>query len=138
MTNLAVRPLVIDMVEPQDHPDNFPSPGAPPTPPYDNAGWTLAYQMGIEFDRILDGFTGPFEEVKDWNIVLRSSAMPASAGGGYLLSRDPLNSFDVVNQLVAGGGAGVSVSIVPIKAGGTMFPPGTFHVAESRRAKLAE
>ena len=37
---------------------SFRIPGAPPTPPYDNAGWTLAFQMGVQFDRILEGFTG--------------------------------------------------------------------------------
>ena len=49
----AFRPHVLDMFEPQDHPNDFPYPGAPPTAPYDNAGWTLAYQMDVEFDRIM-------------------------------------------------------------------------------------
>src|SRR6185369_1418510 len=53
-TAQAFRPHVMDMFEPQDHPDNFAYPSALPTHPYDNAGWTLAYQMGIEFDRVLD------------------------------------------------------------------------------------
>ncbi|MCK7483842.1 MAG: hypothetical protein M0C28_47750 [Candidatus Moduliflexus flocculans] len=35
------------MFEPQDHPNDFPYPGGPPDPPYDSAGWTLAYQMGV-------------------------------------------------------------------------------------------
>jgi hypothetical protein len=48
------RPHVMDMFEPQDHPDDIPYPGAPPTRPYDNAGYTLAFQMGVQFDRILD------------------------------------------------------------------------------------
>ena len=61
----AFRAHVLDMFEPQDHPNDFAYPGAPPTPPYDMAGWTLAYQMGVKFDRILDGFDGPFEELKD-------------------------------------------------------------------------
>ena len=65
-TAQAYRPHVLDMFEPQDHPNDFAFPGAPPTPPYDNAGWTLAYQMGVKFDRILEGFTGPFEKVTDW------------------------------------------------------------------------
>ncbi|MDX1390550.1 MAG: peptidase, partial [Acidobacteriota bacterium] len=56
----AFRPHVLDMFEPQDHPNDFQYPGAPPTPPYDNAGWTLAMQMGVEYDRILEGFDGPF------------------------------------------------------------------------------
>ena len=47
MTAQAFRPHVLDMFEPQDHPNVIPYPGAPPTPPYDNAGWTLAFQMGV-------------------------------------------------------------------------------------------
>ena len=61
LTDQAFRPHVIDMFEPQDHPDNFAYQGAPPTRPYDNAGWTLAFQMGVEFDRHLEPVTGPFE-----------------------------------------------------------------------------
>ena len=49
----AFRAHILDMFEPQDHPNDFPAPGAPPPAPYDSAGYTLAYQMGIEFDRIL-------------------------------------------------------------------------------------
>ncbi len=53
------------MLEPQDHPNDFEYPGGPPRPPYDITGYTLAYQMGVQFDRILDGFTGPFEHIPD-------------------------------------------------------------------------
>jgi hypothetical protein len=67
-TNQAFRPHVMDMFEPQDHPNVIPYPGAPPTRPYDNAGWTLAFQMGVQFDRILEGFTGPFEKVTELNV----------------------------------------------------------------------
>jgi hypothetical protein len=59
-TAQAFRPHVMDMFEPQDHPDDIPYPGGPPTPPYDATGYTLAFQMGVVFDRILDDFTGPF------------------------------------------------------------------------------
>ncbi len=64
----AFRPHVMDMFEPQQHPDVFAYPGAPPTPPYDNAGWTLALQMGVRFDRVLEGFDGPFEKITAWNV----------------------------------------------------------------------
>ncbi len=50
----AFRPFILDQFEPQDHPNDIPSPGATPTPPYDSAGYTLALQMGFEFDRILE------------------------------------------------------------------------------------
>lgn len=50
----AFRPHVLDMFEPQDHPNDFQYPGGPPIPPYDNAGYTLAYQMGVKFDRVIE------------------------------------------------------------------------------------
>ena len=60
-TDQAFRPHVLDMFEPQDHPNDFAYPGGPPIPPYDAAGWTLAFQMHINFDRIMEDFSGPFE-----------------------------------------------------------------------------
>src|SRR5439155_3154324 len=59
-TAQAFRPHLMDMFEPQDHPDDIPYAGAAPIPPYDAAGYTLAFQMGVRFDRILDAFDGPF------------------------------------------------------------------------------
>jgi hypothetical protein len=54
------RAHVMDMFEPQDHPNDIPYPGGPPRAPYDVTGYNPAYSMGIVFDRILDGFDGPF------------------------------------------------------------------------------
>src|SRR5687768_7951567 len=85
-TAQAFRPHVIDMFEPQVHPDVFPYPGAPPTPPYDNAGWTLALQMGVEFDRILDAFPRPssgFEPVTEWNLPMPPGRVVGESGDGY-------------------------------------------------------
>ena len=62
-TAQAYRPHVLDMFEPQDHPNDFAYPGGPPRPPYDNAGWTLALQMGVRFDRVLDPVDGPLQRV---------------------------------------------------------------------------
>ena len=59
----AFRPHLRDMMEPQDHPNDFQYPGGPPKPPYDITGYTLAFQMGVQFDRILDGFDGPFQKI---------------------------------------------------------------------------
>ena len=59
----AFRPHLRDMFEPQDHPNDFEYPGGPPKRPYDITGYTLAFQMGVRFDRILEGFDGPFEKL---------------------------------------------------------------------------
>jgi hypothetical protein len=97
----AFRPHVLDMFEPQDHPDDIPYPGGPPTRPYDNAGWTLAYQMGVKFDRILDAFDGPFEKLSG----LQSSppGKVGDASGAMLLSHASNNAFLAVNRLLAAG-----------------------------------
>jgi hypothetical protein len=104
LTNQAFRPHVIDMFEPQDHPNVFPVPGGPPTPPYDNAGWTLAFQMGVVFDRIVEPFTGPFEPVTDWNVRPPPGRMSAqSVSGGFSISRATNDAVRAVNRLMADG-----------------------------------
>ena len=109
MTAQAFRPHVLDMFEPQDHPNVIPYPGAPPTPPYDNAGWTLALQMGVEFDRVLETFTGPFEKVTDWNVKPARSTLPAG-GGSVTIDRRQNDAVIAVNRALA---KGASVSIGP-------------------------
>jgi hypothetical protein len=101
-TAQAFRPHVIDMFEPQDHPNVIPYPGAPPTPPYDNAGWTLAFQMGVEFDRILESFQGPFEKVTEWNVV-PSPARVSPVTGQYVIIGRTNDSFVAVNRLLKAG-----------------------------------
>jgi hypothetical protein len=100
-TAQAFRPHIIDMFEPQDHPDNFPYPGAPPTQPYDNAGWTLAFQMGIEFDRHLEPFTGPFEVILDWNLKMPAGAVAGANASLVTMSPVQLDAFAAVNRLLA-------------------------------------
>jgi len=95
------RPHVLDMFEPQDHPDDIPYPGGPPTHPYDNAGWTLAYQMGVKFDRILDGFDGPFEKVT--GLQGPAAGKVSSGTAGVVLSHATNNAFTAVNRLLAAG-----------------------------------
>jgi hypothetical protein len=97
----AFRPHVLDMFEPQDHPDDIPYPGGPPSRPYDNAGWTLAMQMGIQFDRILEGFDGPFQKVE--GLQKPPAGTVASAAGALVLKPTTNDAFLAVNRLIAGG-----------------------------------
>ena len=57
-TAQAFRPHVLDMFEPQDHPNDVRYPGGPPIPPYDITGWTLALQMGINSTGFWTASTG--------------------------------------------------------------------------------
>ncbi len=98
----AFRPHVLDMFEPQDHPDDIPYPGGPPTRPYDNAGWTLAYQMGVRFDRVLDRIDGTFDKV-DGLQKAPAGTVTGTATAGYLFSHAMNDSFTAINRLLAAG-----------------------------------
>ncbi|MDB4913319.1 MAG: peptidase carboxypeptidase [Gemmatimonadetes bacterium] len=127
-TAQAFRPHIMDMFEPQVHPDVFPFPGSPPTPPYDNAGWTLAYQMGVQFDRILDGFTGPFEKITDWNVRPPAGKVVATSGAtGYLTSSRANDAFIALNRLLKANQA-VTRLAAPMTVNGNTYPAGSLYV----------
>ena len=131
-TAQAFRPHVLDMFEPQDHPDDFAYPGAPPTPPYDNAGWTLAYQMGVQFDRILEGFTGPFERIEDWNVKPAAGVVTtAPRTAGYFVDTRVNDAFQAVNRLLAAGEEVLRLT-GPATESGVTWPAGTFFVPAKR------
>jgi zinc carboxypeptidase len=100
-TAQAFRPHVMDMFEPQDHPNDFRYPGGPPIPPYDITGWTLAMQMGVQFDRILDGFDGPFQKLPYVPLPPPAATIIGPANpAGYLISHRVNNSFKLMNRLL--------------------------------------
>jgi hypothetical protein len=99
----AFRAHLLDMFEAQDHPNDFAYPGAPPTAPYDMAGWTLAYQMGVRFDRVLDGFDGPFEEIKSPLSPPSARVDDVEGAVGFFLSTRTNDSFRAVNRLLKAG-----------------------------------
>ena len=134
----AFRPHVMDMFEPQNHPNDFRYPGGPPIAPYDNAGWTLALQMGIEFDRIRDGFQGPFVEIEWLAEPLPGVVTGVDAPAGYVMAH--LNeAFTVVNRVLAAGGD-VQWIEEDFTEGEASFAPGAFFIpaAGVNRAELEE
>ncbi|MGD0782867.1 MAG: M14 metallopeptidase family protein, partial [Candidatus Aminicenantales bacterium] len=124
----AFRAHLISMFEPQDHPNDFAYPGGPPRPPYDSAGWTVAFQMGIHFDRVLDGFDGPFEEIKGF-AKPPARALPSAnaAAAGFLLSHE-LNDAAIVTNRLLKIGADVFWTQAPLSIYGKSFPAGTIYV----------
>ncbi|MGH9311409.1 MAG: M14 family metallopeptidase, partial [Vicinamibacterales bacterium] len=97
----AFRPHVLDMFEPQDHPDDIPYPGGPPRRPYDSAGWTLAFQMGVTFDRVLEAFDGPMEKVT--GLQRPPAGRVTGSGAGYTLGHAANDAFLAVNRLLKSG-----------------------------------
>jgi hypothetical protein len=127
-TAQSFRPHVLDMFEPQDYPNDLQYPGGPPKAPYDNAGYTLAMSMGVQYDRILDAFDGPFEKVPD--LVAKTPGGAVAGGGGWMLSGRYNDAVTAVNRLLA---AKVPVSRLVRDAGG--HGAGAFYIAGGGKAK---
>jgi hypothetical protein len=134
----AFRPHLRDMMEPQDHPNDFFYPGGPPRPPYDMTGYTLAFQMGIQFDRILDAFDGPFEKLPFGQpIDIQPGKVTAPAKGraaGYLLSHQVKDSFTATNRLLAANEE-VYWLKAPMTVEGRTYPAGTIYVPAKKTTK---
>jgi hypothetical protein len=123
----AFRAHVLDMFEPQQHPNDFAYPGAPPTAPYDNAGWTLAWQMGVEFDRILDGFDGPFQRIDAFWLDPEPAVVAGAADPvGYLVDGRANDAFVLVNRALEEG-VDVYRLTSPVSAEGRDWPAGAFY-----------
>ena len=126
-TAQAFRPHVLDNFEPQDYPDDFAYPGGPPVRPYDVTGYTLAYQMGVRFDRVLEAVDGPFERIDGVATVPPGAVRGASRPAGYLLGPEANDSFIAVNRLLRRG-AVVSRLTGAFEASGRAFAPGAIYI----------
>lgn len=125
-TGQAFRPFVLDMFEPQVHPNDFAYPGGPPVSPYDNTGWTVAFQMGVDFDRILDGFEGPFERIEGFATPSGGAVTGGRNPNGYLFSAETNDSFLAMNRLLS-----IGAQVYRLPNGSGNWGPGTFYVASS-------
>ncbi|HLF47245.1 MAG TPA: hypothetical protein VI548_12515, partial [Chitinophagaceae bacterium] len=119
--------------EPQDHPNDFQYPGGPPVPPYDAAGWTLAYQMGFQFDRILEGFDGPFERNPLGKLItLKGKITGPASPKGFMLNARSNNSFKAVNQLLKDG---IPVYRITNEIPGMDYSVGSFYIPAGAKTK---
>ena len=127
----AFRPHVLSMFEPQDHPDDIPYPGGAPIPPYDNAGWTLAYQMGVEFDRVLDSFDGPFEKIEDLAIPQAGKVTGSRNAKGFFLDHRVNDAFIAINRLLQSK-EDVYWLKQTFQTGDKIYPAGTIYIPARR------
>jgi hypothetical protein len=84
--------------------------------------------MGVQFDRILDGFTGPFEKLNVWNIAPPAGKVTASSNiTGYVTSGRTNDAFTAVNRLLKANQE-VSRLMSPMNVNGKSYPAGSWYV----------
>lgn len=131
-TAQAYRPHVLDMFEPQDHPNDVPYPGGAPTAPYDVAGYTLAYQMGVAFDRVLDDVPGNFTAVNDL-MQPPAGRITGNGNAGWLIGHETNNSAILTNRLLKAGAKPAWVKEA-VTLGNDTLAPGAIWVPASSAA----
>src|SRR3954454_530128 len=131
----AYRPHILDMFEPQDHPNDFRYPGGPPIPPYDATGYTLAFPMGVKFDRVLEGFDGPFEKINDLLSPPPGTWTGPAKPAGYLISHRLNNSYILVNRLLKGKADVFWLKTTPAGLDAEVIGTGAIWVPASSAAK---
>lgn len=129
-TDQAFRPHVLDMFEPQDHPNDFQYPGGPPVAPYDAAGWTLAYTMGVQFDRFQENFDGPFQRIPYGELQAVPGSMTSAAAAGYVLTAQANQSFTAANDLLKAG-----LDVYRLQEAQPDAAIGSFYVPASTKAR---
>jgi hypothetical protein len=114
------------LVSPQRFPDAY-------LPPYDIAGWTLPYQMGVKVQAAATPLDVPMSPVE-------KPAAPAGrvegTGTTYVLSPKINNSFIAVNRILKQGGD-VYRSREPFAVGAETYPPGAYIVPRGLTASAA-
>jgi hypothetical protein len=87
--------------------------------------------MGVEFDRILDGFDGPFEEIEGFAEPLAGTVSNAQDARGFLLSHDYVDAFVVINRLMETG-ENVYWLTQSVTIDGNEYPAGTIYIRSRR------
>jgi hypothetical protein len=109
------------IVRPQNFPNSY-------LPPYDMAGWTLPYQMGVKAVAAGAPLNAGLEPLQ--KVVPSGGKVEGRAAYGYLISPKTNNSFIALNRILKMGGQ-VLWAQDSFSVGGKEYPAGTLIVSSS-------
>jgi hypothetical protein len=115
------------LVSPQSFKDAY-------LPPYDIAGWTLPYQMGVKVRAVNTPLDASMTLVDRVSVA---GKVDSAAGPAYLISPKTNSSFIAVNRILKQGGE-VLRTRDPLNVGTDTYPPGTYVVRRGLSASAAD
>ena len=119
-----LRPYAKDLLEPQRYPDRRLYPGGPPEVPYDEAGWTLPFKMGVRTVAVAKPFDAILDPVKAIDLPKGGIVGGARA---VLFSAESNAATIAVNRLLKAG-MEIRWSAEAAQAGGRSLPRHSFAV----------
>ncbi len=124
-----LRSYAKDLLEAQHYPDRRLFPGGPPEPPYDEAGWTLPFKMGLAVHAVRQPLEASLEPVTQVRAVaghvVAQAGADRTAAAAVAFSSESNASTILVNRLLKAG-VDVTWSDEPIHVAGGVLPARSF------------
>jgi hypothetical protein len=129
-----------DLLEPQRFPRQERWPGGPEEPPYDVAGWTLPYQLGVQADEITTPLGAvPVAPVVGMRDDAAACAAPTRRGRAVALDAGDTRSHALLHRALAAGVGATRLDAPARAADGGTLPAGSWVLdREPPRATLAD
>jgi hypothetical protein len=128
------RAFVKTLLERQDYPARRPTAGAPAERPYDVAGWTLPYQMGVKVRTIERAFEPPATARLDRGTIAASPVWGERRPSYFLIDTRGNGGAIVINRALASDIDARWLS-APLEIDGYLYPAGSLVVNSSREAR---
>ncbi len=116
------RNHVKDLLESQDYPERYLYPGGPAEPPYDMAGWTISFQMGVKCIPVVNRFDADLSIVDE--IPSPKGEIINNASYGYVLKNKTNNDFILINRFFPEKGIEFYIAKEGFNISGNRFDPG--------------
>jgi len=116
--------LAKELLEAQNYPDLRTTPGGEPDLPYDIAGWTLPFQMGVEVDAVTDHLAPDFRsKLRAIDKVSPPAANVEGSGTTFVFDRQSNVAIKAINRIFKAGGS-ISFAKKEMTLGKTRLAPG--------------
>ncbi len=111
-----------DLMESQKYPQRYLYPGGPAEPPYDMAGWTLPFQMGVKRISVVSGFKADLSIID--KIPHPKGKINNVSSQGYILKNKMNNDFILINRFLSKRGVEFRIAKKGFRLSGEKFDAG--------------